>query len=163
MLGNTLQAQLGQPQQLPAMQAPGVGQGPGLDLMGALGLILGQRNQQQMNLLDFMSQSNIGQAVRGERPGQGLGDPATTGLAGFYADNPHMRQGEFDPTGQAANARRTANYRQADSAQMQQAAMDAMQRRLDMAKMLAEYEKLQGQQGPLGAMAGPDFNPWAGF
>jgi hypothetical protein len=44
----------------------------------------------------------------------GLGDPATTGLNGFYANNPDMRPGEFDPFGsQAGDPRSHSGMRRA--------------------------------------------------
>lgn len=91
-----------------------------MQLMQMLSAAQGNNLDKLLGHLNAPPQSRIASAVPGEIRGQGLGNPQTTGLAGFYANNPHMRAGEFDPTGGRANARRLQGYARQD----QQAALD---------------------------------------
>lgn len=83
--------------------------------MAMLGLNQGNNlqgvvEQQGTNKLDLLnayldSQRGIRSAIPGEERGVGLGNPATTGLQGFYNNNPNVRPGEFDPNGDIALGR----------------------------------------------------------
>lgn len=100
-------------------QTKPVGQQQPMFNMEQLLQILGQQQQAgQVNMAGMMrdmDKSRPRQGVAGEVRGQGLGDPAKTGLTGYYNQlNPQMRPGEFDPTGRLANQRRSQGYARED-------------------------------------------------
>ena len=105
----------------PRAAAPGVQQGT--DFKGLLNLMVqaGIINQKQLGTMlgaltspEESPPSPFSIAVPGEIRGQGLGNPASTGLAGFYRNNPNMRVAEFDPTGSKNIGRFTQGYARQD-------------------------------------------------
>ena len=145
-----------QPGRQPAPAAQGANLAELLQLLGPM------RQQEQANMAAMAREGDRSRprpAIQGEIRGQGLGDPATTGLTGLYANNPDMRVGEYDPTGAKHNRRRNLGYARED-------ALADLQFRNEYAQGLMDlYGKMGGQQGAGADEAGrgdPLVNPAAG-
>ena len=120
-------------------------------LLQLLGPMQQRKGEQAAGMVRGMDKSIPRAAIPGEIRGQGLGRPDTTGLTGFYADNPQMRPGEFDPTGRISNRRRSRDYARQD-------ALGAMDFRNTFAQGLMDLqEKMLGGQG--GDAIGPEGEP----
>lgn len=144
----------------PAGPVPQPGRQPapgaqGQDLAAMLHLLGPMRQQEQAAMAALARESDKSRprpAIQGEIRGQGLGDPATTGLTGLYANNPDMRVGEYDPTGAKHNRRRNLGYARED-------ALADMQFRNEYAQGLLDLQaKMGGGSGP----AGPGGEPTLG-
>ena len=145
-----------QPGRQPAPAAQGANLAELLQLLGPM------RQQEQANMAAMAREGDKSRprpAIQGEMRGQGLGNPATTGLTGLYANNPDMRVGEYDPTGAKHNRRRNLGYARED-------ALADLQFRNEYAQGLMDlHRKMGGQQGAGADEAGrgdPMVNPAAG-
>ena len=117
-------------------------------LLQLLGPMQQRKGEQAAGIVRGMDKSIPRAAIPGEIRGQGLGNPATTGLAGLYANNPQMRPGEFDPTGRISNRRRSREYARQDE-------LGAMDFRNQLAQGLMDLqEKMQGGGGGGGPTKG---------
>jgi len=117
----------------------------GADLAAMLQILVPMQQQQQEAMAAMARQGDKSiprQGVPGEIRGQGLGDPAKTGLTGYFNEiNPQMRPGEYDPTGAKSNRRRDLGYARED-------ALADMQFRNEFAQGLMDLQgKMGGQPG----------------
>lgn len=138
---------VGQKKQEPAEQGPMFNWGQVLQLLGQ------QQQAGQLNMAGMMrdmDKSRPRQGVAGEVRGQGLGDPAKTGLTGYYNQiNPQMRPGEFDPTGRIANQRRSQGYAREDQLGTLNFRNEFAQGLMDLNRKM---QKIQGGADEFGAV-----------
>lgn len=112
--------------------------GENIDLFSLLQLMMNSRQQQLQTILPAITQrrSNI---VRKDISGNVIQGPQPRGLNAFYANNPHVRRGEFDPRGVKANRRRQQVIAQEDLGRRQEFARGL----LDLAQT---FEQLPTQE-----------------
>lgn len=122
-----------------------------------------RKGEQVAGIVRGMDKSIPRSAIPGEIRGQGLGNPASTGLAGFYRNNPNMRVAEFDPTGSKNIGRFTRDYARQDQLGAAQHGNAMMDQRNQYATGLSDLWKTRNKMtgkgwiGPAkpGAVWGP--------
>lgn len=90
-----------------------------MDFSGLVQLLmaLGQQKSEQMGQLLPALTTPTSKIIRRDMSGNIINptQPRPRGLDAFYANNPQLRAGEFDPTGRKSNARRSLGFARQDA------------------------------------------------